>query len=321
MKWIFQKIENYKSKITEDIKSKTKLITKMNASTIVMNNADLLSHQIFPFAFPSNQSHCDRCKLPSPNTLRLFKHTYATHTFTHKSFPREYLSLYDVPKEFKDNEDLMATIEAVSVFNDTNKYYCEGCWCMVITYDTNILQDKVAKDIKKVYPNFDETQIKKELKLIKQGGLLFKTHRIKKTQEKAKLYEKFVYSALRERFAMKKQEQRDTAEYHKYSITKYITNKQKRDCKANSNHWVKEIRQRKIAKWFAERKIPQKFYSYITSQLYNHSLLPTWEKFAEYYEGHTASLNVWADAYEQKGDLIKAKQHRCPPLPKWWNDL
>ena len=225
MKWIFQKIENYKSKITEDIKSKTKLITKMNA-TIVMNNADLLSHQILPFVCGYIPSHCERCNLPTPNSLRLFKYTNAKWIYTHKSFPNDYYSFQEIPKEFKDNEDLMATIEAVSVFKDTNQYYCEGCWCMVITYDTNILQDKVAKNIKKVYPNFDETQIKKELKLIKQGGLLFKTHRIKKTQEKAKLYEEFVYSALRERFAMKKQEQRDTAEYHKYSITKYITNKQ-----------------------------------------------------------------------------------------------
>jgi hypothetical protein len=186
---------------------------------------------------------------------------------------------------------------------------------------TNILEYKVAKDIKKAYPNFDEPQIKKELKLIKEGGLLFKTHRIKKTQEKAKLYEEYVYSALRERFAMLKEAQREDAEYHKNSIAKYITKKQMRVCKENSNHWVKEIRQRKIAKWFAERKIPHKFYSIITSQMYNHSPFPNWEKFAEYYEGHTASQNSWANAYEQRGDLVKANQYRCPPLPKWWNDL
>jgi hypothetical protein len=315
-----EKLKTIKSKITEGIKSKSKLTTKMNA-TIVMNNADLVSHQILPFVLAPIPSCCDRCKMPTPNSLRLFKYSTAIHTFTHQSFPREYYSLQDIPKEFKDNEDLMATIEAVSVFNEFNRYYCEGCWCMTVANDTNILQDKVAKDIKKAYPNFDETQIKKELKLIKEGGLLFKTHRIKKTQEKAKLYAEFVYSALRSWFAILKEGQRDNAEYHKHSIAKYITKKQMRVCKENSNHWVKEIRQRKIAKWFAERKIPQKFYSIITSQMYNCSPFPTWERFAENYEGHSAHLNEWANSYERKGDLVKAKQTRCPPLPKWWNDL
>jgi hypothetical protein len=291
------------------------------SATLVMNNADLLSHQILPFVLAPIPSCCDSCKLPTPNTLRLFKYSTAIHNFTHKSFPKEYLSLQDIPNGFKNNEDLMATVEAVSVFNEFNKYYCDGCWCMTVANTTNILQDKVAKDIKKTYPNFNATQIKKELKLIKEGELLFKTHRIKKTQEKAKLYAEFVYSALRERFAMLKEAQREYAEYHKHTIAKYIIKKQMRVCKDNSNHWVKEIRQRKIAKWFAERKIPHKFYSITTSQLYNHSPFPNWEKFAEYYEGHSANQNGWANCYEREGDLVKANQYRCPPLPKWWNDL
>jgi len=290
------------------------------SATLVMNNADLVSHQILPFVLAPIPSRCERCKLPTTNSLRLFKKTTAIHTFTHKSFPKEYLSLQDIPKEFKDNEDLMATIEPVSVFNEENNHYCEGCWCMVVA-NTNILENYVAEDIKKAYPNFDAKQIKKEIKLIEEGGLLFKTHRIKKTQEKAKLYAEFVYSALRERFAYLKEAQRADAEYHKNSIAKYITKKQMSVCKNNSKHWVKEIRQRKIAKWFAERKIPQKFYSIITSQLYNHCSFPTWKKFAEYYEGHTANQNEWANSYERSGDLVRAKQTRCPPLPKWWNDL
>jgi len=290
------------------------------SATLVMNNADLLSHQILPFVLAPKPSCCDRCNLPTPNSLRLFKHNKAKWIYTHKSFPNDYNSLQDIPNEFKDNEDLMETVKVVMGVDDINKYYCEGCWCMTVA-NTNILEYKVAKDIKKAYPNFNEPQIKKELKLIKEGELLFKTHRIKKTQEKAKLYAEFVYSALRERFAMMKQDQIKTTQLLQNDITKYFQKKRMIVCKNNSNHWVKEIRQRKIAKWFAERKIPQKFYSITTSQLYNHSPFPNWEKIAEYYEGHTASQNEWANCYERKGDLVKANQTRCPPLPKWWNDL
>tara|TARA_R110000868_G_scaffold1707_1_gene13746 strand:- start:11 stop:856 length:846 start_codon:yes stop_codon:yes gene_type:complete len=280
----------------EDIKSKTNLITKMNAS-IVMNNADLLSHQILPFAVAPIPSCCFKCGLPTPNTLRIFKTPIYNHTFTHKNFPKKYYSLNEIPKEFKDYEELMATVEAKSFFSEDNKHYCEGCWCMTSSF---IVKDKIAELIKNANPNFDEKQINREIKLIRDGGLLFKTHRIKKTQEKAKLYEEYVYSALREWFANERKRQKNTAQKHQQSITNYITSVKTRVCKTNSNHWIREIRQRKISKWYIERKISHKFYSFITSQMYNYLNLPTWEKFAENYENHNENEN---------------------PLPKWWYEL
>lgn len=270
-------------------------LTKMNA-TIVMNNADLLSHQILPFAIHSRPSCCDKCKAVLP--LHIFKVPTVKHTFAHQSFPQKYYSLQDIPKEIRDNEDLMATVEPASVFGEENKWFCDKCWCWEVAYHTNILQLKVAKAIKNANPNFDEKQINKEIKLIKEGGLLFKTHRIKKTQEKAKLYEEYVYSALRERFSMLKKEHLDYAKYHKNSIAKYIEKVKMKVCKDNSRQWVKEIRQRKIAKWFAERKISYKFHNWITSQMYNHCPFPTWEEF---------SL-PFSFAYNT-------------PIPKWWKDL
>jgi hypothetical protein len=290
------------------------------SATLVMNNADLVSHQILPFVLAPKPSCCENCRAVLP--LHIFKIPFSKHTFTHKSFPTEYFSLQDIPKEFKDNEDLMASVKVVSFFGENNQWYCDRCWWRNVAYHTPIYNEGwVADAIKKANPTFDEKQIKKELKLIHNCELLFKTHRIKKTQEKAKLYEEFVYSALREFYALVKKELKDEGQAHQDSIAKYIMKKRMRVCRDNSNHWVKEIRQRKIAKWFAERKIPQKFYSITASQLYNHSPFPTWEEITKYYEGYTENQNRLANGYEQKGDLVKAKQYRCPPLPKWWNDL
>jgi len=290
------------------------------SATLVMNNADLVSHQILPFAIHSKPSCCENCKKVLP--LHLFKHPTVQHTFTHQSFPKDYSTLQEIPKEFKDNEDLMASVKVVSVFGENNHWYCDNDWWRNVAYYTPIYNEGwIAEKIRNANPTFDEKQIKKELKLIHNCELLFKTHRIKKTQEKAKLYEEYVYSALREYFARVKKNHKDEAQAHQDSIAKYIMKKRMIVCKNNSNHWIKEIRQRKIAKWFVERKIPQKFYSIITSQLYNYCSFPTWEKFAEYYEAHTANQNEWANTYERKGDLVKAKQTRCPPLPNWWNEL
>jgi hypothetical protein len=66
------------------------------------------------------------------------------------------------------------------------------------THVLDIWEGKVAEAIQNANPTFDRKRIKKELDLITDDKLLFKTHRIKKTAEKAKLYEEYIYTALRE---------------------------------------------------------------------------------------------------------------------------
>jgi hypothetical protein len=302
----------------------------MNAYS-VMNNADIVSHEILPFLVAPTPSCCDRCKVVGTQ-LHLFKTPTAKHAFVvppclyehllpDTFCPRlktgaEYNTIENLPKEIRTNDELMGQVKVSSVFGVENEWFCDGCWVKKVGFNTNYTSVHTA--IKSANPDFDEKKVKKEIKLIADNELLFKTHRIKKTQEKAKLYEEYTYSHLRDQFAKVRKTQKHTAEAYQSAVNIFIQKTRQTACSNNSRHWIKEIRQRKIAKWFAERKISHKFHSYITAQMYNHYECPTWADFAKRYEGHADNENRYAD---QCADLVKSKQRRCPPLPEWWYKL
>ena len=289
----------------------------MNAYS-VMNNAPLVSQEIFPFAFTRKSSCCDKCKIVGTE-LHLFKTALAEHAFTHPTFPTTYPNLQAIPTEFLENEDLMMEVKVVTTSSVKDEWFCGACWCKILNLP--LTNNSVKTKIKEANPTFDDKKIAKEIKMISDNELLFKTHRVKKTQEKAKLYEDWVYDYLRTNLANVKQSHKNTSQAHQDSINQFIQKKKKSICSTNSRHWIKEIRMRKISKFYADRKMPHKFYAYIASQMFNHWGFPTWEQFAEQYRGHANNQNSWADNYEQHGNLIKAKQVRCPPVPEWWNEL
>jgi len=160
--------------------------------------------------------------------------------------------------------------------------------------------------------------MKKEMKKIIGNEYLFQTHRLKKTQEKSKKYEELIYSNLRHNFSRERTIQKEKTQEKKEEVTKCIQKYKMKICAHNSHYWVREIRTRKISKWYVDRKIPEKFYMLITSQMYNHYTFPTWEKFAERYDCHARVGNQEAQKYT---DPIKRKQHTFPALPNWWYEL
>lgn len=288
----------------------------MNAQT-VMNNTDLLN-EIFPFAFATKSSCCDKCKVTGTQ-LHLHKTPTAEIIWTHPSIPPRIPSPHTLTSLYEELGDSLEQIQVTSVKGVTNNWFCDGCWISMLYRWEEC--DILSTRIKEANPTFDKKQIQREIRLITSNEFLFKTHRLKKTQEKAKLYEDFAYEQMRYWFAQIRKEQERSAQQNRNAISQFIQKVKQNTCSSNSRHWVKEIVHRKIAKFFAERKISHKFHLYIASQMYNHCTCPTWSEFAYRYTSYADNQNRFADQYAEKGEIIKSKQTRFPPVPEWWYEL
>ena len=305
---------------------------KMNAMTAVMNNRDL-TQIIFEFAFAPVSKCCDKCQVPryALPPLRLLKTPLVSHKYLHPNLPLTSIgnpcSLSEIPADIKNNENIMVDVYIETKYSEKNEWLCNMCFCNRLTtmFEKLQLQNTtcaITETIQEEHPDWDtkkiNTEMKKEMKKIIGNEYLFQTHRLKKTQEKSKKYEELIYSNLRHNFSRERTIQKEKTQEKKEEVTECIQKYKMNICAHNSRYWVREIRTRKISKWYVDRKIPEKFYMLITSQMYNHYTFPTWEKFAERYDRHAQVGNQEAQRYT---DPIKRKQHTFPALPNWWYEL
>lgn len=312
---------------------------KMNAMTAVMNNTDL-TQIIFKFAYAPVSKCCDKCQVPryALPPLHLWKTPLVSHKYLHPNLPLTPIgvpcSLSEIPADIKKNEDIMSGVYIETKYSEKNEWLCNMCFCNRLTtvfenlrlYDTRYEPDETIQTIDKLiqqeHPDWDKkkinTEVKKELKKIIGNEYLFQTHRLKKTQEKAKKYEELIYSNLRHNFSRSRKNLNKRTQLKERELALYTQKHKMEVCSTNSRYWVREIRTRKISKWYVDRKIPEKFYMLITSQMYNHYTFPTWEKFAERYDCLARVGNQEAQRFT---DPIKRKQHTFPALPNWWYEL
>lgn len=308
----------------------------MTAVNTVMNCSDLVG-EIFSFAFQPKPNKCDVCKVYTTD-LHLWKKVEGETKFVSPN------GIFYSVAEIKDilefnnpvrNLDILNGISIESKYEEKNCWKCSSCFCSNLgVLDPNSITHKtIQKKLEEENPERENrkiwTALRRELRLIIENKLLFQTHRIKKTQEKAKLYENLVYQDLKRKvvsvfesgkFDIKYKEKRLELEkeYQRNTIKKICKERSEkflREIKAKqdkkirklrdlSNEWVKEIRMRKIAKLYFQKKIPHSFYYYITSQMYCCYPFPTWEEFAKRYTNYSSNPDF-----------------KCSPLPEWWYSL
>lgn len=204
-----------------------------------------------------------------------------------------------------------------------NQYLCKYCWCECLdssssNFSRHIKVSEIKASIRTLAnPEWDETKkksfVSREWLSIRRGEILFQKHRVTKTQAKADFYEKEIYNYLRREFTKEKANYKARQE-----MLKGIELRQKKwFCERNSREWTKEIKLRKITKWFSDRKIPYKLYTHLVYELSRCSLcVPTWEQLGdEYTLKYCLSLSL-----HQESVCIKRTQWRCT-LPEWFNEL
>jgi hypothetical protein len=286
----------------------------MNA-TSVMNNGDLLSREIIPFATAPKPSNCDKCKKLGTD-LHLHKQYSAEHFFAHPRYSQRVKAINQFPKELRETEEDIDMIECVMEDKIENQYLCSTCFCerLEIKQPYGILngtKNSIKAFIREEHPEWDEKKltsaVNREMKLITEDKLLFKKHRVRKTQEKADEYEVWVYNDLRNQFKQVKQTQKDIHEGNKKAKSECFEKMKMIKCASISRELVKEIKMTLIAKWFANKKIPYEFFAWVTGQRFNHHELPSWKRFA--------------DDYEQHAEWESDRRRRCPPLPAWFKEL
>jgi hypothetical protein len=295
----------------------------MNA-TAVMNNADLLSQEIIQFATSPLPKTCDKCKrISTPTELRLMK-TYSHNCYyTHSSLPHKVRKLSDIVTELKEDKYKIYEINVELEENVRNNYLCSTCFCLEIgcrasRQHRSELHSCLNEHFLEEHPDRDSEwirkNVKKEANLIINDKILFKKHRIHKTQEKADKYEIWIYDNLRKRMKNDKEQARKEVEYRKEEIFEFFNTMKKKKCKIISREWEREIKMTLIAKWFAEKKIPYHFFAWVTIQ-FIHFPLPTWEQMKEGYE-----QSYWS-ASRYYLSQVGISMYARPALPAWFKDL
>lgn len=262
----------------------------MNANA-VFNCADLKS-EIFAFAFPSNpEKKCCNKWCNETENLKLF-------------IKEEYRNYYSHPTlgvcqmlnhhSSTNNTEVLEQYEAKMECNKERKWFCKGCWLRQLEMSNHaehlrrvlFFQEENAerKRIKTTNPNpnpnptdYDIQKYSKELKTnttksskkiwksIINGELIFKTHRINKTEEKAKYYEEWIYKEIKRSREYNKEHAETLLASNKDYIKERTTNIKMSKCRDRSNEWQHEIMTRLLAKYYYERKIHYKTFQFITT--------------------------------------------------------
>jgi len=150
-----------------------------------------------------------------------------------------------------------------------------------LTLDTNNeLPNHIIDERRKELKTNATKSSKKIWKSIINGELIFKTHRINKTEEKAKYYEEWIYKEIKRSREYNKENAERLLWVNKNYIHERITKMKKDRCRDRSNEWQEEIMTRLITKYYHERKIHYKTFKYITE----HCRTREWGYIIENYE-------------------------------------
>jgi len=224
----------------------------MNANA-VFNCADL-SGEIFAFAFPSNPETkcCNRWCNETENLKLFIKEEYRNY-YSHPTLGVCQTLHHHSSTDF----DIIEQYEAKMECNKERKWFCKDCWLKALE------NSNYAEHLRKELKTNATKSSKKIWKSIINGELIFKTHRINKTEEKAKYYEEWIYKEIKRSREYNKENADRLLCKNKNYIHERITQMKTDRCRDRSNEWQEEIMTRLITKYYHERKIHYKTFKYI----------------------------------------------------------
>ena len=269
----------------------------MNAMTVVMNNTDLLK-KVFEFAFEPIPDKCFDCDVRTKE-LHLWKTFLAKQKITFPNVNKVFFNKNDIPRKICDNKDLVESMKVETIISNKTVYRCSTCWCMNLRNTVNLgLYTAIIAEVQLHNPSLDEkkarVKAKKELRLIYEDEILFKNHRIEKTKQKEERYRNIVYKALCEQFHSLREEQRDFGIQIKDDMLSSVNKNKIYFCRIMSTRWTNEIKIRKIAKLFSDKKISYECFFYISTRFFNTTEIPSLEymftESEDYFNRHRSCV-------------------------------
>jgi hypothetical protein len=235
----------------------------------------------------------------------------------------------DIPTCYEDtriqNEEKLLKLKIVRTQQKEIKYYCAECFANRLKYTDNgyrgeDIHSKIRNYLRTENPDWDKKKIDKkteeEVEWVcgdrKEKGVavptpLFAVHRLKKTQDKIKIYEEFAFQLIKKDFYQRIKNHKEFVEREQRELDEKVATILKKRQRVIVMPLFEEIILRKSAKLFTEKKIDVKTFKWINNNVprgvYDRTI--SWNDIVEQFIKHQTG-RYYSGVITQKNIVLPA---------------